>query len=260
METMPHDKYDAFKEFYNDRDTLLDSTDFLIPVFKTLTDGLFNEIDSNKYKFQQQGRFNEYKSERLEFMFKSLSEIVEGLRPTIKDIPYDLNLNKVKKDGTRYKPRIKTFQTMGYPLRLQFLRPNKSEADAAKQIQDEVDFIDSLIKKIEMKKSEIKDLLPEAVKEEINNSPKDKLTHKQQILLLKTIGFFDLPIFQTLSTKNKGILVSSLLNRTEKDSKDFITYLLGKNKKERFEVRTDNNIKAVKELLIKIGKTDIEVS
>lgn len=88
---------------------------------------------------------------------------------------------------------------------------------------------------------------------------KDKLTHKQQILLLHSIGFFDLEIFSTLSTKQKGVLVSHILNRTEKDSEDLIRYFRGKKTEDKFETKTTTNIKVVKELLKKINREDIKV-
>ncbi len=96
-------------------------------------------------------------------------------------------------------------------------------------------------------------------REEIDKTVKDKLTHRQQILTLHLIGFFDLPIFQTLSAIQKGILVSHLLNRTPKDSEDLIRYFYGKKKDKRFDTKTPENIKRVKQLLKKIGREDIEV-
>lgn len=85
----------------------------------------------------------------------------------------------------------------------------------------------------------------------LTSEPKDKLTHKQQILLLKQIGFFDLPVFNELSTVKKGKLVSHLLNRTEKVSLEIVRGLNGKPDKS-YKVDTADNIKQVNNLLLEL--------
>lgn len=99
------------------------------------------------------------------------------------------------------------------------------------------------------------------IEEQEKKIVKDKLTHKQQILTLFSIGFFNLPFVETLGAKQKGVLVSHILNRTEKDSEDLIRYFGGKTKEKsgKYVTRTPENIKVVKELLSKIGKKDIDV-
>lgn len=97
------------------------------------------------------------------------------------------------------------------------------------------------------------------IEEQEKKISKDKLSHRQQILTLFSIGFFSLPIVETLGAKQKGILVSHILNRTEKDSEDLIRYFNGKKKEKNFECKTPENIKTVKELLSKIGRGDIEI-
>ena len=77
---------------------------------------------------------------------------------------------------------------------------------------------------------------------------KDKLSHKQQILLLKQLGFFELPIFQKLTTKQKGKLVSHLINRTEKDSLELIRGMNGKTVKP-YIIKTKVNTETVNKLL-----------
>lgn len=97
----------------------------------------------------------------------------------------------------------------------------------------------------------------EQTKKETKNA--DKLSHRQQILTLHSIGFFELPTVKNIGAKQKGILVSHILNRTEKDSEDLIRYFDGRKKERRFECKTPDNIKVVKELLSKIGRGDIEI-
>jgi hypothetical protein len=109
--------------------------------------------------------------------------------------------------------------------------------------------------RLECDLAQLKESIERINKQEvIEKEAKDKLTHRQQILLLNSIGFFELPIFQTLTQKQKGILVSHLLNRTEKDSEDLIRYLKGRNKDKKFEVKTETNVNAIKYLLKKIGQ------
>lgn len=83
-------------------------------------------------------------------------------------------------------------------------------------------------------------------KDEENNS--DKLSHKQQILFLEKLGFFDLPTLKNLTTINKGKLLSYLLNRSEKNSTDYIRNLdvpKGRVKKDANFVKTEKNIQHV---------------
>jgi hypothetical protein len=95
----------------------------------------------------------------------------------------------------------------------------------------------------------------ELQKEEVKNVSKDKLTHKQQILLLKQIGFFELPFCDKLTTANKGKLVSNLLNRTEKDSVEIVRGLQGKPD-EKYNTNTNRNKETVNKLLTELGLTE----
>jgi hypothetical protein len=91
-------------------------------------------------------------------------------------------------------------------------------------------------------------------KEDPGKPAKDKLTHKQQILLLHSIGFFDLEIFKYLNETQKGVLVSHIVNRDEKNSEDNIRYVKGKRASEETKgIFTKANLKTVNELLEKVG-------
>lgn len=101
---------------------------------------------------------------------------------------------------------------------------------------------------------EKKNKLEETPKEETEKPTKDKLTNKQQILLLNQLGFFDLDFFNDLNETQKGVLVSHIVNRDEKNSEDNVRYVRGKKTKEETrKIFTEKNIKTVNELLEKIG-------
>lgn len=86
---------------------------------------------------------------------------------------------------------------------------------------------------------------------------KDKLSHKQQILTLFQIGFFDLPQIKNLSIKKKGQLISHFINRDEKNSSDYIRYFAGKNIQAKYNCKTSENIKTVNQLLKSLGLKEI---
>jgi hypothetical protein len=92
---------------------------------------------------------------------------------------------------------------------------------------------------------------PEGESSPIGN-PKEGLTHKQQILFLKQIGFFDLPAVKELSLTHQGILTGALLNRDRHNTEDYIRYAGGhKNVPAKFQLGTAPNKKAVNEVLKK---------
>lgn len=101
----------------------------------------------------------------------------------------------------------------------------------------------------------IKEYCGEFLIEGITNNSKDKLTHKQQILLLNQLGFFELPFYNNLSTINKGKLVSNLLNRTEKDSLEIVRGLKGKPD-DKYKTNTHSNKETVNKLLKDLGLTE----
>lgn len=84
------------------------------------------------------------------------------------------------------------------------------------------------------------------------DSPKDKLAHKQQILLLKQLGFFDIPLIKNLTTVKKGKLISHLLNKNEKESLEIVRGLMGKPDK-KYDTKTINNIEVINNLLNELG-------
>lgn len=67
---------------------------------------------------------------------------------------------------------------------------------------------------------------PDLTKTELQSldyrSEKDKLSTKQQILLLHKLGIFDLEQIQSLTEQKRGILFGNLLNRNEKNAEDTI--------------------------------------
>ena len=90
---------------------------------------------------------------------------------------------------------------------------------------------------------------------------KDKLTHKQQILLLRAIGFFELEFFKLLNETQKGVLVSHIVNRDEKNAEDNIRYIRGKRSNDDTKkIFTKENVKVVNELLEKVGLEQYKVS
>jgi len=86
---------------------------------------------------------------------------------------------------------------------------------------------------------------------------KDKLSHKQQILTLFQIGFFDVPQIKNLSIKKKGQLISHFINRDEKNTSDYIRYFAGKNIQAKHNCKTSENIKTVNQLLKNLGLKEI---
>jgi hypothetical protein len=87
----------------------------------------------------------------------------------------------------------------------------------------------------------------------------DQLSHKQQILLLKAIGFYDMERVKNLTTVNKGILTSYILRRDRKNSSDYIRYSEGKNNDGKFNLTTQENIAAVNKILKEVGLNDAEI-
>jgi len=82
----------------------------------------------------------------------------------------------------------------------------------------------------------------------------EKLSHKQQTLLLEHLGFFDLPKFTNLTTEKKGILLSYLLNRNEKNSTEYFRNFFGvKNVPKNMISKTKKNKEKVNELLSSLG-------
>lgn len=91
---------------------------------------------------------------------------------------------------------------------------------------------------------------------EISNLKKstDKLTNKQQVLLLIQLGIHETEFFKKLSETEKGILFGHLLNRDEKNTEDNFRYVLGKRvNQETKSIYTSKNIKVVNVLLEKVG-------
>jgi len=80
-----------------------------------------------------------------------------------------------------------------------------------------------------------------------------KLSLKQKILLLKALGILDSKEIKSLPDTKKAILLSRLLNYSEKSVKDLLTYIDKKEPPAEFYIFKEENIKRVNELLIRIG-------
>ncbi len=85
---------------------------------------------------------------------------------------------------------------------------------------------------------------------------KDKITNKQQILLLNYLGILENEHLQKLTTEKKGILLGYLLNRDEKNMSDYIRYFYGKPDN-KFNCKTPANIEAVNKILKILGLKEI---
>lgn len=111
--------------------------------------------------------------------------------------------------------------------------------------------------KEELRKFNDKPLLSESELRTIDiRNDKDKLTNKQQILLLNKLGVFDLPILGNLTMENKGKLFSHIINRDEKNSLEYIRNL-GRSKSqvsmEKYFVNTEVNVNRVNAILKEVG-------
>jgi hypothetical protein len=78
---------------------------------------------------------------------------------------------------------------------------------------------------------------------------KEKLSIKQQILLLKALGVLDNPEISKLPNTKQSKLYSHLLNRSDKNVKDYLTYIDKKNPPPDFFIYKDDNVKKINELL-----------
>ena len=101
----------------------------------------------------------------------------------------------------------------------------------------------------------INDLKPE--EPNLKKLREENLSHKQQILLLFNLGFFDLPKIKELSIQKKGKIISAIINRDEKNASDYIRYFNGKNIESKYECKTPTNILAVNQILKEVGLPEI---
>ncbi len=190
-----------------------------------------------------------------------LSEIVEYIKGALQVEPMNLHFKEAKESFNKTYKNITSIDAKKEYLLTRIERAKNSIANLKNQphfleLESNQKYFSDGIEFLKYLEGLNEEINP---KEEIEKPAKDKLTHKQQILLLHSIGFFDLTIISSLSNKQKGVLVSHVLNRTEKDSEDLIRYFGGKKKEKKFETKTPANIKAVKELLKQIGREDIRV-
>ena len=261
---MKQEKYDALKEYVK---TIFDSKGRLIAdkalakVLKQLIDDLISEIDSNKeYYFLNPTEIANSQTERLLYTDKLLNDIKKAIRPIP---PINTNFKRgtlSKQNGVSKfaklipENRNTRVATFGYL--------NGGWDEARTRADNEVKFIDEQIKRIEMlKDAEIKIPLPDVIrKEETPKTAKDKLTHKQQILLLKQLGVFELDFFNHLNETQKGVLFSYIVNRDEKNTEDNIRYVKGsRTSEDTKKIFTKKNVDAVNELLEKVGLKNYKI-
>ena len=89
------------------------------------------------------------------------------------------------------------------------------------------------------------------------NEKKNKLSHKQQILVLFYLGFFDLPKIKELSNQKKAKIISAIINKDEKNTSDYIRYYNGKKTLNKFNCKTPANISVVNQILKEISLPEI---
>jgi hypothetical protein len=87
---------------------------------------------------------------------------------------------------------------------------------------------------------------------EQKNEP-EKLSNKQQILLVHKLGILDLPTIKNLTTQNQGKLFAKLFGRNEKNTEDYIRYRNGKNVQKKFSLTLPEVQKGVADLLKELG-------
>lgn len=80
----------------------------------------------------------------------------------------------------------------------------------------------------------------------------DKLSNKQQVLLIHKLGFLDLPLIQDLTIQNQGKLFAKLFGRNEKNTEDYIRYRNGKCDK-KHSLNLPEVQKAINDLLKEVG-------
>jgi hypothetical protein len=128
--------------------------------------------------------------------------------------------------------------------------PNKwKEHIAKKKLVPSLNDCENFLNK-GINKPEAQNLIEDSKKE------KDKLTHKQQVILLERLGVFQSELLNSLTIEQKGKLFSHLLNRDEKNTTEYIRNLNMPKKsvsKDVYFVKTDENIKKVSQLVKELG-------
>lgn len=83
----------------------------------------------------------------------------------------------------------------------------------------------------------------------------EKLTLKQQILLIEALGLLDNQHIKGLDTSKKAKLFAALLNRHEQNIRELLTYLGGAKKdlKPKLIVNNESNVEVVGDLLESLG-------
>ena len=100
----------------------------------------------------------------------------------------------------------------------------------------------------------VSDELPQP--QQSSDSISARFTHKQQILLLHKLGFFDLPAIDKLTDLKKGKLFALLLSKNIDNTENLIRYRRTQKKGEiqsSYYLYDDKNVEKVNELLKELG-------
>lgn len=100
---------------------------------------------------------------------------------------------------------------------------------------------------LDFKEDSVLKWLEQAGSESEDNEP-DKLTHRQQILLLHSLGVFEIKEIKKMGAEQKGILFGNLLNRNEKNTENYIRYIAQKDET-KYNIYSNENLNKVKGLL-----------
>jgi hypothetical protein len=113
-------------------------------------------------------------------------------------------------------------------------------------------------KKLELVKG-LKFKPQEVLNNELSHAKGDneKLSNKQQVLLIHKLGILELPSIQNLSLQNQGKLFGRLFGKNEKNTEDYIRYRHGKNIDKKYSLNLPEVQKAVSELLKEIGHENL---
>ncbi|GEO09489.1 hypothetical protein [Segetibacter aerophilus] len=205
---------------------------------------LLNEVRKNLILMNDVSVIYNYKS-YIEKSFNDNLSLVQGWFDAEQEVvPEELQLYRLEGD-----PPYKNLSSTRL-LALNHLNLLKANFWHIKQIiLDEVDF------ELELRSS---DVMPVekyrvAVNRREGQEKFEKLTHKQQILLLHFLGSFELPTLASLTDIQKGYLFGRLLGLDKDNTENYIRYKNGRNVKDQYNIKTEKNIQIVKGILKEVG-------
>ena len=85
---------------------------------------------------------------------------------------------------------------------------------------------------------------------ESSSEKTEKLFHRQQILLLHSLGVFEIKEIKQLNAERKGILFGYLLNRDEKNTENYIRYI--DHEEHKYSSKTERNKSKIRDILSNI--------